>query len=376
MKDHDHIATLKAATDPLRVAVALGLQGNRGNRFFCPSCQSEGGKTPDLVIGDKGFTCHKCGGKGDLIDLIIFAQGITFPDAVRWLETFTGTKPSDYQKKGSYHPKGSTPIVDPGASYKVKSILPDYGGTILPDPAIFEAFLSACRPVEGRALDWLVKERGVKEEVVIALGLRLCGREYKPLIASLTERFGEDALKEAGLVKWSDKANRLVPSFWHYYAKKAVALVIPYLKDGRPVYLKVRPPISKEEANRRELVRFLNTAAAVPCLYNVDALKGHPGRVLICEGESDTWAALSNGFPAVGSPGAKGFKSSWVESFRGVEDAAGRSRVYLVMDADKAGEEGSLVIADLFLKAGLPIPLKILLPPGMDLTDYMKREKT
>jgi hypothetical protein len=38
-----------------------------------------------------------------------------------------------------------------------------------------------------------------------------------------------------------------------------------------------------------------------------------------------------------------------------------------------SGAEGALVIADLFLKAaGLPVPLKMVLPPGMDLTDFMK----
>ena len=120
----------------------------------------------------------------------------------------------------------------------------------------------------------------------------------------------------------------------------------------------------------------MNTASGVPCLYNADALKGQPERVLICEGESDTWTALSYGFAAVGSPGAKGFKAAWVESFRGLQDAGGRSRVYLVMDADKAGGEGERVIADLFLKAGLPVPLKLILPPGMDLTDFMKEGKT
>jgi len=45
------------------------------------------------------------------------------------------------------------------------------------------------------------------------------------------------------------------------------------------------------------------------------------------------------------------------------------------MDADKAGEEGELVIAGLFRAAGLPVPLKLVLPPGMDLTDYMKEGK-
>ena len=370
MTDHDHIDALKVAADPQRVAVALGLQG-RGSRFFCPSCQAGGGKTPDLSVRDKGFTCHKCGLKGDLLKLIEVALDVDFPSAVAWLEKETGIPSPGRHRKGTGRDKGRTGIVKPGAS--CEAVRPDLVKTTGPaaDPAVYEAFLTACRPVDGRALDFLIRDKGVAPDVVVALGLRFCGREYQDIMNALTERFGEAALLVAGLLKRS-KAGRLVPSFWHYYAKKAGFLVIPYMKDGLPVYLKVRPPVSKEDAERLGLIRFMNTAAAVPCLYNADALKGQPEKVLVCEGESDTWTALSYGFAAVGSPGAKGFKAAWVESFRGIEDAAGRSKVYLVLDADKAGGEGSLVIADMFLKAGLPVPLKLILPPGMDLTDYMK----
>lgn len=270
-----------------------------------------------------------------------------------------------------------------------------------PDPAIYAAFLEACRPVEGPALDFLVEEKGISPDVVAAVGLRFCGLEYLDIMKALTGRFEKDALLVAGLLKPS-KTGRLVPSFWHYYAKKAGFLVIPYFKAGRPVYLKARPPMSKEKAVQLELVRFLNTAAAVPCLYNVDVLVADPlpDKVLVCEGESDTWTALSYGFAAVGSPGAKNFKDTWVEDFRRFTVATGideeraaireydgglsraeaeaaartgqRSTVYLVLDADKAGADGERIIADLFLKAGLPIPRKLAIPDGKDLTDFMK----
>lgn len=398
MTDHDHITTLKAATDPQRVAVALGLCG-QGKRFFCPVCQPSGGKTPDLVIGDKGFFCHKCGDKGDLLKLIMVAGDMTFPEAVKWLERETGI-PSPGRRGGrTGRDKGQREIVQPGASCEAVRSDPVKIPGPAADPAIYEAFLAACRPVDDRPLEWLIKEKGITEDIVKGLGLRFCGREYLDIIKALTDHFGEDALVVAGLLKKSkSQPGRLVPSFWHYYVNKAGFLVIPYLLDGRPVYLKARPPVSKADAERLGLVRFLNTAAAVPCLYNVDILttkekdsliffkllpgrfgeppRDKPEKVLICEGESDTWTALSHGFAAVGSPGAKNFKPAWVEGFRGIEDADGRSRVYLVLDADKAGDDGSRVIAGLFRKAGLPVPLKITLPPGMDLTDYMRGVKT
>lgn len=406
MSNKEHIAALKAAADPDRVAAGLGLRrGPRGPRFFCPVCQPDGGKSPDLAVKGGGFACFKCGLKGDLLKLVEVTLGLDFPKAVAWLEDLTGI-PSPGRKQG-YHGPGKVPIRPPAQSWgpvagagRVKG--PETGSVVF--PAVHEAFLAACRPVEGAALDWLVKDKGIAPIVVADLGLRFCGREYRDVMDGLKTRFGEDALAAAGLLKPSKKAGRLVPSFWHYFASEAGFLVIPYLLDGRPVFLKARPPCGKDKAERLGLVRFLNTSAAIPCLYNVDALAAQPDKVLICEGESDTWTALSCGFPAVGVPGAGSFKDAWVSLFAGFVTAGSvdeeraaiseidgglskkaadlaasrglRSTVYLALDADKAGGDGSRIIADLFLKAGLPIPLKLPIPAGMDLTEYMKEGKT
>jgi hypothetical protein len=136
MADHDHIDMLKAAADPLRVAAALGIEG-RGGRFFCPLCQPQGGKTPDLVIGDKGFICHKCGLKGDLLKLIEVAGDMDFPSAVAWLEEKTGIPSPGRRQRGVYrviraearktilgHPGGpSTPILSRSRSPR---LIPPY----------------------------------------------------------------------------------------------------------------------------------------------------------------------------------------------------------------------------------------------------------
>ena len=108
----------------------------------------------------------------------------------------------------------------------------------------------------------------------------------------------------------------------------------------------------------------------------MDALAAQPlaDKVLVCEGESDTWAALSYGFAAVGSPGARSFKPDWIEAFRPFIDAGGWSRVFLALDPDAAGAEGARTIAVLFRKAGLPVPLKLAIPAGKDLSEYMEAE--
>lgn len=357
-----HLDALKTAVDMKRVAAALGLRG-QGGRFFCPSCQAGGGKTPDLSVRDGGFVCFKCGLKGDALALIQVAAGLDFMAAIRWLESEAGIAPPLKAKKTACKDISAPEIVQPGPSCEAVSA-----------SVVYEAFLADCRPVEGRALDWM-KAKGATEAVVQDLGVRFCGREYADIMRALGHRFGEAALLAAGLLKAS-KAGRAVPSFWHYFANQAGFLVIPYWKDRRAVYLKARPPVSKTEAEKKGLVRFMNTSGAIPCLYNVDVLRGRPDRVLVCEGESDVWTALSYGFPAVGSPGAKAFKEAWVEDFRGIEGPNGRSAVYLVLDADQAGQEGARIVAGLFKRSGQPIPLRIELPPGQDLTDFMKDGRT
>lgn len=368
MPDRDHLDRLKDAADPQRVADALGLRG-RGKRYFCPACQSDGlaHRTPDLAVGDKGFTCHKCGLKGDLLKLIEVTAGLDFIGAVRWLEGHTGIGSPAGVERGGYPGPGSPVSARPGASWRV----PEARSGPVADPEVFDAFLDACRPVEGPALEWLTKDRGIAPAVVQTCRLRFCGREYPAVIKSLADRFGEDALLAAGLLKRS-KTGRPVGSFWHYFAKKVGFLVIPYLSAGRPVYLKVRPPLSKDKAEGLGLARFLNTAAAIPCLYNVDVLATRPDRVLVCEGESDTWTAMSSGFAAVGVPGAGIFKPEWAGLFRDYRDAGGRSTVFLVFDADARGTEGARIAADIFQRAGLPVPRRVELPAGQDLTDFMK----
>jgi 5S rRNA maturation endonuclease (ribonuclease M5) len=381
VQNRDYIANLKTAADPLRIASALGLRG-RGKRFFCPACQPDGGKTPDLALGGKGFTCHKCGRKGDLLVLIELAAGLDFKGAVAWLEQETGLRREKAVGKavGHHRPALKSALKPPckttGAVLPIASPQKPQGTA---HGAVLGAFLAACRPIAGekKVLDWL-KAKGCAPDVADRLDLRFCGREYKDIMAELERNYGTAALLEAELLKPSKKSGgRPVGTFWHYYASKAGFLVIPYLVGGCPVFLKTRPPVSKLDAERLGLVRFLNTGGMIPCLYNVDAIytdkntEAPPDKVLICEGESDTWAALSAGYVAVGTPGANSFKSAWVELFRSFQ-TDGRSRVYLALDADKAGDDGARIIAGLFRDAGLPVPLRINLPDGQDVAEYLK----
>lgn len=69
-------------------------------------------------------------------------------------------------------------------------------------------------------------------------------------------------------------------------------------------------------------------------LYHLRALREASDVLVICEGQSDTWAADAAGVPAIGIPGAKTFGGENSYRLRLLE---GFSRVILLQDNDDAG---------------------------------------
>ncbi len=354
----DQTQDLKRQVDIQQVTFALGLKSNaKGKRFFCPHCQTgPKHKTPDLVIVGDGFYCHKCNAKGDVIQLIQDVRGCDFKEAIKWIEDYIGGAPP--QPKTA-KPKQQTEAIPVSADI----------------PAIYEDFLNQCRPTGGKVLEWFTSDKGISPKVVERMQIKFCGKEYMSIIKSLTDKWGNEALVSTGIKRLDSKTGKAKPAHYHYFAKKAGFCIFPYIQNGKPVYLKTRPPISKAEAEQRGIIRFLNPGTRVPCLYNVDVLGELPAKILICEGETDTLSALSHGYEAVGIPGWTHFKKEWVGLFRDFRTEEGRSIVHLVLDADKAGEEGTKNIARMFLSAGIPAPLAVKLPQGMDLSDFLNNPR-
>lgn len=355
----DHVASIKAAADPGRVADALGLR-RKGQRFFCPDCQPAGGKTPDLVIGAGGFYCHKCGSKGDMIGLVQKAGGMDFKGAVGFLEGLTGMQPT----KGWSRHTAAREIADPGASWKAVSTSEGAAGPkaagiaeIVDHSDLYSAFLATvCQPIQGTpGADYLVG-RGIGAAVADQYGVRYC-----PDLAGLWSLADRAKIKSAGL-----------SSLYVFQKAGLPVLAFPYIRHGRPVFIKTRCLLSKDEADRRQVTRFLNTAGRVPCLWNHDAVAA-AAEVLVCEGEIDALTAVCHGFAAVGLPGWSHWKDAWTADFAGKD-------VILVLDADVAGQKGTADIARRFLKAGLPCPRQLVLTAGKDLNDaimaFLKAGKT
>jgi predicted ATPase len=111
------------------------------------------------------------------------------------------------------------------------------------------------------------------------------------------------------------------------------AIVIPFLRDGKPVLLKRRnlaPPDTKKQIHREPVGSFHP-------LYNADALReAAGGTVYVAEGELDAVSLEQMGFtPAVsGDNGAGYWDDSWAEALLDFD------RVLVCYDADPDGEKG------------------------------------
>jgi hypothetical protein len=95
-----------------------------------------------------------------------------------------------------------------------------------------------------------------------------------------------------------------------------------------------------------------------------------PGHnIMICEGESDTAAALTMGLGAIGTPGAGQARPEVVDFFRGTK----ASLPCIIGDNGGPGRDGAEKIAEALLLAG--IPCHVLYPPEEfnDLRDWMVR---
>lgn len=347
----DRMNRLKIAADPFRIATDLGLRG-RGKRFFCPGCQPAGGKTPDLSVTVQGFKCYKCGLSGDIIDLVVLAGRMSKADAIAYLEQKTGMD----RRKGPGHDKGREEIAAPGASWKAASadiqrlraeISAIEAKTDKSD--LYDAFLqTVCIPLKGTRGAAYLEKRGIDAEVADRYGVRYC-----PDLSGLWTLAEKKQIRDAGL-----------SSLYVFQKARLPFLVFPYIRRGRPVMIKARCLLPKDEADRLEVPRFLNTGGVVPSLWNHDAVQ-EAGQVVICEGEIDALSAIMAGFVGVGLPGWSHWKDAWTMDFKGKE-------VILVMDADLAGEKGTVDIARHFMKAGLRCPLQLTMEEGKDLNDIIQ----
>jgi hypothetical protein len=107
-------------------------------------------------------------------------------------------------------------------------------------------------------------------------------------------------------------------------------------------------------------------------IYDWEELNNNQESIMICEGEGDRLALLSQGIPAITSThGAMTFKQEWVDKI-----STKYKKIYICFDNDEAGQKGAIRVAKMLENSDCEVYI-ITLPdevgPGGDITDYLTK---
>lgn len=150
--------------------------------------------------------------------------------------------------------------------------------------------------------------------------------------------------------------------------------MLGYVAEGR-----YRDAISIPYLNPDGSVRTIRFRYLKPSRQKYDNFKGANihiygvantalSKVWVTEGEFDSLVLSQMGFPAVGVPGASGFKPDWKYLFTYCD------QVSLVFDSDEAGEKGANRLASILGEVVVGDMRLIRLPEGFDVTDMYLRD--
>jgi DNA primase catalytic core len=215
---------------------------------------------------------------------------------------------------------------------------------------ICERFLEVCRNEEQMEGLSYLQRRGIDANTMRRAHLAYFPRRaYRRVMRSMLDSFSLEDLQRSGLFN--------AQAHLTFYRHR---LLFPFYAEGRAVYLQARTTASGVEP------RWHNMRGVVPCLYNIDALRGLPsGRtVYLVEGFTDTLTLVAHGFTAVGLVGAGGFREEWLAPLA-------RFRVVSALDGDAAGFRAAARYREMFAARGMPLA-RLDLPS--DVNDFFQHK--
>lgn len=349
--------------DILQVADLLGM-GLRNKRALCIHHDDH---HPSLAFNVRKNTCHcySCGFSADTIGLVRERLNLGFSEACRWLadhfdvyiaDEHRGNSPCSDSHFRDSHRKDVKKAVT-ASDRRMASLRAHFAEThvshgcpssayVAPSSVDVEFYQQMFRQMHlsesGRR--FLFEERLLSPEA-----LKVCqivSTEQSVCMA----RVGRGVFDGPSLIfPYFNQEGRLVSVQSRYLGKK------------RPESSFDMNKVSLDEAKPKEIPRFKFAPGSHRMIYGLDRLKDYPPGepLLITEGPSDCWTALTLGFHAIAIPSATLFD----RSFQGL--LAGRN-LHIFPDQDEAGL--SLYFE---LKQALPSLVYHQLPEGCkDLSEY------
>lgn len=338
--------------DILQVADLLGM-GLRNKRALCIHHDDH---HPSLAFNVKKNTCHcySCGFSADTIGLVRERLNLGFSEACRWLadhfdvyiaDEHRDTHRKDVKKAVTASERRMASLRAHFAESHVSHGHPS-SAYVAPSSVDVEFYQQMFRQMHlsesGRR--FLFEERLLSPEA-----LKVChivSTEQSVCMA----RVGRGVFDGPSLIfPYFDQEGRLVSVQSRYLGKK------------RPESSFDMNKVSLDEAKPKEIPRFKFAPGSHRMIYGLDRLKDYPPGepLLITEGPSDCWTALTLGFHTIAIPSATLFDRSFQALL------AGRN-LHIFPDQDEAGL--SLYFE---LKQALPSLVYHQLPEGCkDLSEY------
>ena len=338
--------------DILQVADLLGM-GLRNKRALCIHHDDH---HPSLAFNVRKNTCHcySCGFSADTIALVRERLNLGFSEACRWLadhfdvyiaDEHRDTHRKDVKKAVTASERRMASLRAHFAETHVSHGCPS-SAYVAPSSVDVEFYQQMFRQMHlsesGRR--FLFEERLLSPEA-----LKVChivSTEQSVCMA----RVGRGVFDVPSLIfPYFDQEGRLVSVQSRYLGKKSPESSFDMNK------------VSLDEAKPKEIPRFKFAPGSHRMIYGLDRLKDYPPGepLLITEGPSDCWTALTLGIHAIAIPSATLFD----RSFQGL--LAGRN-LHIFPDQDEAGL--SLYFE---LKKVLPSLVYHQLPEGCkDLSEY------
>ena len=318
----------KKMFDVPATAALLGLE-LFGNKIRClsPENHYDGvDRNPSCVLYEERFKCFSCGSHGDAIDLVKRVLGFSFLEAKSYLEANT-----TFASKSPAKPLSVSGLVLPDSTQSILTLL----------------FQLASLPTSENLGGQYLSSRKLSPELCSSLGVRYLEDPFKAW-ATLCREFSLGDLKVAGLVNSAGV---------FHFQEHPLLFFFPH--NQVPVYLCGR----SLQANPK-IKELKPVGLSCPAPYQIDILQTKPAELYICEGLIDTLSAVQLGMPTIGAPGANSFSEHWLELI------PKSTRIRVLFDRDKAGEDAAIKLRSQFRRSGFKADA-LVVPIGKDVNDFL-----
>ncbi len=348
MIPEDTIQAVKTAADILDV-VSERVVLKKAGRNYVGLCPFHSEKTPSFTVSpDKQiFYCFGCHTGGSVISFIMKSDGLSFPEAVRYLGRRYGIE-----------------VAEPASGYKRRQMT-EKDRLYALNQAALEYYRRCLDSDEGTRARAYLSARGFTGKTIQAHGLGYAPNRWDGLLNHLAGQGMATALMEkAGLVI----PRRQGSGFYDRFRDR---VIFPIFDNGR------RVAGFGGRTMDDQIPKYLNSPETPifnkrRILYGIDKVRPaarKAGVIFVVEGYFDMLALWQVGIENVVATLGTSLTSDHVQALKGIVGSQGR--VVLVFDSDQAGIKAAHRSLDVFEQQFMDARIMVL-PEGHDPDSYLQ----